>query len=1085
MNFSRTFLVAALLSCHLVTHAQELSLRLHNVSVKQAMTELEHKSGYSFVYEGSDVNTSEVVTVNASTLTEAVSQILAGQRLHFEIKGKKVIISRADRQKTVGKGDRRRITGLITDEQGEPIIGATVKEQGTGNGTISDLEGRFSLEADSEGVLQVSYVGFATQELPVSGRRDFRITLREDNKVLSEVVVIGYGTQRKGDVTSSVGSVKSEDFITGAVNDAGQLIQGKIAGLSITNPSGNPVGKTEISLRGNTTILGASTNPLILIDGVPGDFNTVAPEDIESIDVLKDGSAAAIYGSRGANGIIVITSREPEEGRLRLSYNGQMNVELPDLSGYHLLDARRKLELEKQLGYFEGSTPDDIIALSNRYASLLAEVERGVDTDWLAKPLRAGIGHRHALRIEGGDKAFRYAADVSADFVNGVMKGSGRRNYNGGITLNYQKGGFLLSNRFLFGYSLSDESPYGSFADYVKLNPYWTPTDENGAMKRYLDEDRTYWGSDTYFPANPLYNATLPIKNTQKGTSLTDNLALEYRFSPAFTLRGAVSLSKEMSRTDHYLPRTHTTFLTSEYSSGENVMRRGRYDYGNTESTSYTVNLTLNYNKLFGGRHLLYLGVNGELSEQQSESVSFELEGFTQEDPKHLSAALSYAKNKRPGGSESTFRRVGVVANANYSLSDTYYVDGAYRVEGASQFGANKRFAPFYSIGAGWNLHRERWMQSVSWVSYLKLRLSYGQNGSQRFSPYQAIATYNYLNADRYHDWLGIAPAALENEDLEWQITDKYNVGVEASFFKARVNLTADVYCDVTDNLLTERTLPLSNGFTSYSENLGKLRNVGFEAKLSVKPIVDTQRRIIWTLTGSVAHNKSKMVKLSSALKKAFEQEAAATRQLPPNRLIREGEDLNTLYAVRSLGIDPQNGREVYVDRNGELTYTWSAADLVPCGVSQPKFRGNLNSTFRWGNFSCALAFGYHFGGQQYNETLVSRVEVTNMKYNVDERVYTGRWKQEGDVAPYKGLSNYERTNATSRFVQDDRMLTLRNVNLAYEFREQVWMKALGLTTMQVSANLSDVFYLSSIKRERGLSYPFARRGSLALSLMF
>ena len=229
MNFSRTFLVAALLSCHLVTHAQELSLRLHNVSVKQAMTELEHKSGYSFVYEGSDVNTSEVVTVNASTLTEAVSQILAGQRLHFEIKGKKVIISRADRQKTVGKGDRRRITGLITDEQGEPIIGATVKEQGTGNGTISDLEGRFSLEADSEGVLQVSYVGFATQELPVSGRRDFRITLREDNKVLSEVVVIGYGTQRKGDVTSSVGSVKSEDFITGAVNDAGQLIQGKIA----------------------------------------------------------------------------------------------------------------------------------------------------------------------------------------------------------------------------------------------------------------------------------------------------------------------------------------------------------------------------------------------------------------------------------------------------------------------------------------------------------------------------------------------------------------------------------------------------------------------------------------------------------------------------------------------------------------------------------------------------------------------------------------------------------------------------------------------------------------------------------------
>lgn len=1089
---------------------KKVSFDFKNESLPTALKTLNRlaEGNVTIIFAYDDV-ASHSVTASGRNMTveEALRKVLTGTGLTCTVQsdGRYLSVRRQPQVSTPAPPARReeKLTCTVVDENGEPLVGAniTVKYDGRADAYASvGMEGHASLPLrGGERSLTASFVGYlSSTQAFTKGRTAYTFRLEPDTKTMSEVVVTGIFKKQESVFTGAALTITKKELDQfGDKNLLSSLanIDPAFNIVENNNYGSDPNRLPDLQVRGTTSITALQDGsdamlnyPLIIMDGFEITLRRMLdlnPEEVESVTLLKDGAATAIYGSRGANGIIVITSREPEEGRLRLSYNGQMNVELPDLSGYHLLDARRKLELEKQLGYFEGSMPDDIIALSNRYASLLAEVERGVDTDWLAKPLRAGIGHRHALRIEGGDKAFRYAADVSADFVNGVMKGSGRRNYNGGITLNYQKGGFLLSNRFLFGYSLSDESPYGSFADYVKLNPYWTPTDENGAMKRYLDEDRTYWGSDTYFPANPLYNATLPIKNTQKGTSLTDNLALEYRFSPAFTLRGAVSLSKEMSRTDHYLPRTHTTFLTSEYSSGENVMRRGRYDYGNTESTSYTVNLTLNYNKLFGGRHLLYLGVNGELSEQQSESVSFELEGFTQEDPKHLSAALSYAKNKRPGGSESTFRRVGVVANANYSLSDTYYVDGAYRVEGASQFGANKRFAPFYSIGAGWNLHRERWMQSVSWVSYLKLRLSYGQNGSQRFSPYQAIATYNYLNADRYHDWLGIAPAALENEDLEWQITDKYNVGVEASFFKARVNLTADVYCDVTDNLLTERTLPLSNGFTSYSENLGKLRNVGFEAKLSVKPIVDTQRRIIWTLTGSVAHNKSKMVKLSSALKKAFEQEAAATRQLPPNRLIREGEDLNTLYAVRSLGIDPQNGREVYVDRNGELTYTWSAADLVPCGVSQPKFRGNLNSTFRWGNFSCALAFGYHFGGQQYNETLVSRVEVTNMKYNVDERVYTGRWKQEGDVAPYKGLSNYERTNATSRFVQDDRMLTLRNVNLAYEFREQVWMKALGLTTMQVSANLSDVFYLSSIKRERGLSYPFARRGSLALSLMF
>ncbi len=1081
-----------------VPSKETLSFECKNESLASAFQRLERASGYKILFTYEDVQSYRAtVSMKNRPVTAIMDALLSGHPLAYRVEGKYITVTPGDKKQE--KGTRRQLQGNVTDRQGEPLIGASVRLSGTSQGTMTDVNGSFQLSIPEDcSYIEVSYIGMKPQRVSIDKKDFVRVTLEEDSQMLNDFVVTGIFKKQESVFTGSALTITKKELDQfGDKNLVNSLANIDPAFHIVANNDygSDPNRLPDLQVRGTTSITAVQDGsdamlnyPLIIMDGFEISLRRMLdlnPEEVESVTLLKDGAATAIYGSRGANGIIVITSREPEEGRLRLTYNGHANVEVPDLTGYHLLDARRKLELEKSMGYFDGTTPDEIVALSNRYASILADVERGVDTDWLAKPLHTGIGHRHALRIEGGDKAFRYSADVSAEFINGVMKGSERTNYNGGINLSYRKDGFLLSNRFLFGQSSADESPYGSFSDYVKLNPYWTPYDEEGRMRRYLDEDLTYWGSDTYFPANPLYNATLAVKDRTKSTSLSNNLALEYRITQAFTLRGAVSLTKNIDRTDKFLPRTHTQFLTSEYNSGENVMRKGRYTYGNTESYSYTANLTLNYNKLFANRHLVYLGVNAELSEQKSESAVFELEGFTQENPKHLSAALSYAQNQRPGGSESTFRRVGVVANANYSLSDTYYVDVAYRIEGASQFGANKRFAPFYSVGAGWNLHREAWMQGVDWVNYLKLRLSYGQNGSQRFSPYQAIATYNYLNADRYHTWLGIAPAALENEDLEWQITDKYNLGLEASFLKGRINLTADVYRDITDNLLTERTLPLSNGFTSYSENLGTLRNVGFEAKVSVKPVVDTQRRIIWTVTWSIAHNRSKMVKLSDALKKAFEQEAAATKQLPPNRLIREGDDLNTIYAVRSLGIDPQNGREVYLDRHGELTYTWSADDLTACGVSQPKFRGNLNSTLRWGNFSCAFAFGYHFGGQQYNETLVSRVEVTNMKYNVDERVYTGRWKQPGDVVPYKGLLNYERTYATSRFVQDDRVFTLRNVNLSYEFREQPWMRCLGLTSLQLSTNISDVFYLSSIKRERGLVYPFSRRGSLAVSLQF
>ena len=312
-----------LLASQMTISAQNVSFSTNKVTLKSAFEKIEKASKYKIAYNSSQLNANRSVTLSKKSddVFGMLTQLLKGTNCTYELEGNYIIIKPLQKAQTSGK--KVKVRGVIKDETGEPIIGATVRVKGQSEGTVSDFDGNFSLDVTSDNTLQISYIGYQTQEFAVGKQHHFSIVLEEDKKILNEVVVIGYGTQKKGDITSSVGSVKSEDFTAGAINDAGQLIQGKIASLSVTNPSGNPVGGTEISLRGNTTILGASTNPLILIDGVPGDFNTVAPEDIESIDVLKDGSAAAIYGSRGTNGVVLITTKKSKGNNINeVQYSG-------------------------------------------------------------------------------------------------------------------------------------------------------------------------------------------------------------------------------------------------------------------------------------------------------------------------------------------------------------------------------------------------------------------------------------------------------------------------------------------------------------------------------------------------------------------------------------------------------------------------------------------------------------------------------------------------------------------------------------------------------------------------------------------
>lgn len=439
-----------LLASQMTISAQNVSFSTNKVTLKSAFEKIEKASKYKIAYNSSQLNANRSVTLSKKSddVFGMLTQLLKGTNCTYELEGNYIIIKPLQKAQTSGK--KVKVRGVIKDETGEPIIGATVRVKGQSEGTVSDFDGNFTLDVTDDNTLQISYIGYQTQEFAVGKQHHFSIVLEEDKKILNEVVVIGYGTQKKGDITSSVGSVKSEDFTAGAINDAGQLIQGKIAGLSVTNPSGNPVGGTEISLRGNTTILGASTNPLILIDGVPGDFNTVAPEDIESIDVLKDGSAAAIYGSRGTNGVVLITTKKSKGN----------NINEVQYSGYLSLST-----IAKKPDFCDADDYRQQIKDGLRDAAW----DLGDNTNWIDAITRTGLSHVHNISFKGGNAQTNYIFNVNYRNLQGIFKRSDKEEFQGRAEVNHS----MFDDKLRFNFQLlGNQTGYTATSDGGSFNTY-------------------------------------------------------------------------------------------------------------------------------------------------------------------------------------------------------------------------------------------------------------------------------------------------------------------------------------------------------------------------------------------------------------------------------------------------------------------------------------------------------------------------------------------------------------------------------------------------------------------------------------
>ena len=1094
------------------------SFDLKEKSILEVFSEIENSSEYVFLFSDDiapELNRETSIRVKSMSVDEVLDRLLHATGLTYRVNDRQVLISRKEVPRPLEKYNpaqqtkMKLIKGLVVDESGEPLPGATLTiKSASPYGTVTNPDGKFMLrlpvETDS---LTISFVGMKTVTIGLKpGEADYHVVMHAQMKGISEVVATGYFNLKRDNFTGSAVTVSRNQLKRISSGNILQSLQSFDPSFKVVEDNllgSNPNRLPNINVRGASSIPSGSGDiirrdnvesnvnmPTFILDGYEVGVEKIYDLDINrvaSITVLKDAAATAIYGSRAANGVVVITTVAPKKGKLRFSYDVDFNLNIPDLSSYHVLNAADKLDYEKLAGLYAytGATSQD--DLDKLYYQKKYNVVSGVDTYWLSQPVRNALGSTHSIYIEGGDEVMRYGVSFLYQNNPGVMKGSKRNRYGVTTDLSYN-----LHGKLLFKNSLSisrvngSESPYGNFADYVRMNPYYPKTDESGTIPQEIDSwtDRSGTGGAeaTEVVLNPLYNGTLSSFNRNKYTEYIDAFSVDWHIAKALRIKGLASMNQKVAETDVF-----TSPLANAYYfySTEDLSKRGEYDYGTSDETTLDGNLTLTYSKGFHG-HFINLALGANMRQYKSNTRSMAATGFSNDRFSDISFASGYKEDATPDGNSTLDRLFGSFLSLNYSYQNKYLLDATFREDGSSKFGSDNKIAPFYALGVGWNMHKENFIKNLHLFSRLRLKTNTGLTGSVSFDPYMANTLYSYYRDNWYSTGVGAIVSQYGNENLKWQRTRNYDVGMDVGFLKDRLVFSARYYHKITHDMLTDITLPPSTGFSSYKENLGDMRNKGYE--ISTKLNVLKNRNWSLTLNGNFVHNKNTLVKISNSLKslndKADEAQSSEDYKGVPLLRYNEGQSLNTIYAVRSLGIDPENGKEIFIKKDGTRTYDWDVKDIVPIKDGTPKMEGYFGGSLYFSGFLLNLNFYTRWGGYSYNQTLVDRVENADPRYNVDRRALENRWKQPGDVAKYKDIADDGTTQVTERFIQKDNVLELRSIYLSYDFKKD-WIKKFNLENFRAAVTLNDIWRTSSMAIERGIDYPFARTFTFSLQSTF
>ncbi|MBR1468575.1 MAG: SusC/RagA family TonB-linked outer membrane protein [Prevotella sp.] len=1085
-----------------------ITISCQNEPLQKALRRLEKVSKQKIMFTYEDVeNYSVTGEVKDVPFEAALQMMLVGKPFEYKVDGNLVTINRVQQQQS----GNREIMGIVVDETGEPLIGATVTNVKSGGNretftTITDVNGHFKLTLSGDVTqLEVNYIGFQSKVVYLNADSNYRIQLMPDSKAINEVVVTGVFERKANTYTGAVTTVKGEELQrVGNVNVLQSLKNIDPSFMQIENlaAGSNPNALPDFQMRGSSTIssvqgeyASSANQPLFILDGFETELTKILDLDmnqVESVTTLKDATAKAIYGSKAANGVIVIETKRPESGKMRITYTGSISLEVPDLTSYDLTNAKEKLDVERMAGLFSSENAKSQIALDELYTQKLRELLAGVDTDWLAQPVRNGFGHKHSLYIEGGDKSMQYGVNLAYNKIGGAMKGSDRNTFSGGVTLAYRVKNLQFRDKLTIDHNKSTNSPYGTFDQYYRMNPYSRLYDTNGQLIRNYDYMNSAGESKAYY--NPLYNTTLNTFDRTGYTTITNDFYLEWFINEEFKLTGRFGIIDKHSTADNFKPANHTDFIdqTDEF-------RKGSYFQSNGKNTDISADLGLQWSKQMND-HLMFINGQLSMSDNKYNTTGITAEGFPNDFMDDIKFGVMYAKDSKPTGSEGISRNCGGLLSLNYSFAERYLFDANYRLMGSSEAGKDNRWGSFWSVGADWNIHNEPFMKNVKWVNRLKLRGSYGYTGSQGFSSYDAMPTFVYFS-NRAHTYYTFNPSTsryeeattigsylqgLANEMLHWQEKYDTNFGLDIALFNNRLSGRFDYYIANTKGMVTNVTVPTSTGFSTYVANLGETENKGIEAYLNYR-VFDGGRNYV-NVFASAAHNVNKLKKISNSLRAWNDAQDANTLEnklTAPQVKYYEGCSMNAIWAVPSLGIDPQTGKEIFLKKDGSVTYEYDVNDQVVCGDTQPKWNGNFGVNGEINGWGWNITMNYRWGGQIYNQTLVDKVENAPMEYNVDRRVFTDRWQKPGDRSLYKAITDLTTTYPTSRFVQDYSLFTLSSLTIYYDFRNCKFVKNSFLERLKVSAYTNDLFVISSVKTERGTSYPFARTFSLSAQLTF
>ena len=1020
---------------------------------------------------------------------------------------------------------KQSVTGVITEENGDPVIGATVLEKGTTNGVSTDLDGKFTLNVNPKGTLVVSYVGFATQEIAVKGRSVINLTLKEDTQFLDELVVVGYGMMKKSDMTGAISSVNGDDLAKRTTTNPAEALQGKIAGVNIMKAGGNAGAGIQVKIRGVKTF--GDNEPLYIIDGFPGDINSVNPQDIDSMEVLKDGAAAAIYGSVAANGVIIITTKNGKKGEVKVDFSAYVSF-TRIANKFKMLNADEYKQVHGQMydnwNEHVALHPEMYDASSMLSSPAYITADTGVNTDWQDAMTRSGLTQNYMLSVRGGGDLGKYSVSYNHSDEKGIFLGNDYTMDNARVKLNATKYIFDFEANMAFKYTKSRQPQY-QIKEMYGISP----------LVPVYDAENEYGYGLTDFNGLPNNRNVMADNNFRQADSryyhTTANAAITARFTPWLSFKTSYAY-----RGEHERDKYHTAPYVADI--------RSKQEYPeSSETTAYweehVWENVLSFNKEFG-KHSVnavagtstmarrytwnYVGVIGKTITYKVEDGQLvtgeQPGGFL--DPDFSTIGAGTGGTYDGDGSRWDYRRFSVFGRVNYNFDNHYLFQATVRHDGSSKFGKDKRWGTFPSVAVGWRISEESFFPKTTAFNNLKLRASWGRLGNENALGYydflSLISTYNsknqgYVQGNGDNAWAGSIARGLENRNLQWETTDTKNIGIDYGFFNNRLNGSFNYYYNKTEDLLITKVLPPSAGLSNPILNVGKMRNTGIEFEINYQ---DSKAGWDWNIGMNLSTTSNKVLELSDENQIIYgEGLKFGTEHFPTQTMI--GKPIGSFYLFRTDGIFQSNEEAAnYVNSKGEKLQPYADAgdirfvdvngdgvidenDKEYCGSGIPKLEVNLNLNVAWKGFDLMAVLGSAFNYKIYNGNRYL-YESMNAGSNVLATTLDAWTPENRNTTMPRAIFNDPNGNLkeSDRFLENGSFLRLRQLQLGYTVPSSITRKAY-IENLRFYVSAENLFTITGYKgvdpefsRANVLNtgidrliYPFTRSFTIGVQLTF